>query len=129
MNSTFQESHYSNIFRYDQALVDANESMKRDPKHKKSLLRRATALLELKKRQQAMCDLRTLLKLEPLNASAQSFMKHLSAKNKMHKKLRSIFVGHFLRRVVIKLVNEKSRGSMGYFQLITPVLFRQTVCY
>lgn len=61
---------YIKLGDYQQAVQDADESLKLMPTHCKSLLRRATAYEQLGKHKEALSDFVKLVKLEPQNQQA-----------------------------------------------------------
>jgi hypothetical protein len=72
--------------------------LKYDPKFKKSILRRATANLELGNNQEAVKDLRKILLLEPKNSYVRSQMIRVSKSAQMSSRFSEAFIGHYLRR-------------------------------
>jgi len=90
--------------KYEEALVDVNESLKINPLLKKSLIRRAAANCELNNHPEAVVDLRKVFQFEPRNMTARLLMRRVSPPVKMSDELYQSYIYYFLRRGMVKVV-------------------------
>ncbi len=71
---------YLSVKAYERCITEATHALNRDPKHLKSLLRRAQASEELEKYEQAVTDLKVLHEINP---SSQRVKKDLERVEKL----------------------------------------------
>jgi len=88
--------------KFDQAISAASTSLKHDPGFNKSLLRRGIANLESNEHEEAADDLRSFLRVEPKSKEAVSYLRRVFSFAKLSYGLRKPFIGHYLRRAIIK---------------------------
>jgi len=88
--------------KFDQAISAASTSLEHDPGFNKSLLRRGIAHVESNKHEEATDDLRSFLRMEPKNQQAVNYLRRVFSFAKSSDVLRKSFIGHYLRRAVIK---------------------------
>jgi len=88
--------------KFDQAISAASTSLEHDPGFKKSLLRRGIAHVESNKHEEATDDLRSFLRMEPKNQQAVNYLRRVFPFAKLSDALRKSFIGHYLRRELIK---------------------------
>jgi hypothetical protein len=110
-----------NFFSYEQAIVAATLSLSHDPSFLKSVLRRATAKIELEKFAEAAVDLRHFLKFEPKLSKAIEMMRKIVEPTPMTDLMRFSFIGHRLCRALSKIDYSPSRLGVSQFK------FRQSL--
>ena len=71
---------YLNLKCYPKAFTDADEALKRDSDHVKSLGRRGTACYYMHQLKKAKSDFISVLRLEPQNISFASYIEKINAK-------------------------------------------------
>jgi hypothetical protein len=89
--------------------------LRHDPDFKKSILRKATANIELGNNPEAVKDLRKMLKLEPINKTVRLSMAKVSQHTQMSTNLAESFTGHYLRRITLE-----ARLISDYEVLVSP---------
>jgi len=112
--------------KYELAITDADQALEFDPTSIKCLFHRATANLKLDKIKEAAVDLRKVLSLDPPHSEANSLLREIVPPTKIEKPLRSVFVGHYLRRPLLNPCGTDVESKKYFWKNMKLPLLRMT---
>jgi len=112
--------------KYELAITDADQALEFDPTSIKCLFHRATANLKLDTIKEAAVDLRKVLSLDPHHSEANSLLREIVPPTKIEKPLRSVFVGHYLRRPLLNPCGTDAESKKYFWKNMKLPLLRMT---